>query len=385
MRIVLLVSLLLVSCSEVVDTPDASVDSGTSAPDSGVVDAGFIDAGEPDAGGIEMKQQFVFTGGGATIRVYAFEDAGLRLLSSVNGGSGSSFIAPDLWRGRVYAVNEGSGQIAAFSFTFDESDAGLTLINRVSSGGNGPAHLSVDQSGRYVFAANYSAGSVAVIPVTDAGLAAPTQTLNQLGQAHQIFSDANNRFVYAPCKAADFIAQYSFDAGVLTPLSPPTLATANGAGPRHLALHPTLPRAYLINELSSTVQTLAIDAQGRLTTVQTLSSLPSGFNAANTGAEIAVHPNGRFVFASNRGHDSIVRFAVDATSGELTLLGHTSTEGSSPRHFSLDANGKWLLVGNQQSGNVVLFELDDATGALTSRGVVAEVAGVAYAGFVTAP
>lgn len=400
MRIVLLASLVLAGCGAVIESPDASVDSGTSMDagvvvDSGIPDAGFredaghsVDAGSPDAGtpdaGIEMPRQLVFTGGGSSIRVFAFEDdAGLRLLGEINGGAGSSFLAPDLARGRLYAVNEGSAQIAAFAF--NANDAGLTLLNRVSSGGNGPAHVSVDRTGRFVFAANYSAGSVSVIPVTDGGLAAPTQTLNMLGQAHQIFSDANNRFVYAPCKQADFVAQYVFDGGVLQPLNPPTLPTANNAGPRHLALHPTQPRAYLINELGNTVQTLSIDAQGKLTSLQTLSSLPSGFSGSNTGAEIAVHPNGRFVFASNRGHNSIARFAVDATSGQLTLLGHTPTEGNVPRHFSLDATGAWLLVGNQDSDSVVLFALDASTGALTSRGVVANVPDVTFAGFVTAP
>lgn len=403
MRTLLVVPLVLAGCSAMTEPPDASVDSGTSmdaglvvdsgsedaGTDAGVLDAGHPeDAGTPDAGtpdaGVDVPRQLVFTGGGNLIRVFAFEeDGGLRALGQVNAGSGASFLAADLPRGRLYAVNEGSAQIAAFAF--DARDAGLTLLNRVSSGGGGPAHVSVDRSGRFVFAANYGGGSVSVLPVTDAGLAAPTQTIGALGQAHQIFSDAANRFVYAPCKQADFVAQFAFDGGVLTPLSPPALDTDDNAGPRHLALHPTLPRAYLINELSSTVQTLAIDAQGRLTSLQTLSSLPSNFAGSNTGAELVVHPNGRFVFASNRGHQSIVRFSVNATSGELTLLGHTPTEGNHPRHFSLDATGRWLLVGNQQSDNVVLFALDDATGALTSRGVVATVNDVAFAGFVTAP
>lgn len=381
MRIVLLVSVVFAGCSAMTEVPDAGevVDSGI------VVDAGTPrDAGVPDSGIVLPKTQLVFTGGGSTIRVFRFEDdAGLSLLGSVNAGNGSSFLAPDLRRGRLYAVNEGLGQVAAFTF---ESDAGLTLINRVSSGGNGPAHVSVDQTGTRVFVANYGGGNTSVLPVTDAGIGAATQTLASGGQAHQIFADANNRFVYVPCKQADHIAQYALDAGALVPLTPPTMATDAGAGPRHLALHPTLPRAYLINELGNTVQTLAIDANGRLTSLQTLSSLPSGFMNNNTGAEIAVHPNGRFVYASNRGHDSIARFSVDTVSGELTSLGHTATGGNQPRHFSIDSTGRWLLVGNQSSGTVVLFALDSQTGALTSLGVVANVPNVAFAGFVdTAP
>lgn len=401
MRTLLVVPLVLAGCSAMTEQPDASIDSGMQVVvdagtpmDAGSTDAGLEeDAGTPDAGSIEdagvpdagprPMQQLVFTGGGNTIRVFAFQDAGLRLLGQHNAGSGSSFLAPDLENGRLYAVNEGSEEIAAFAF--NASDAGLTLLNRVSSGGGGPAHVSVDRTGRFVFAANYGGGSVSVIPVTDGGLAPATQTLTMLGQAHQIFSDADNRFVYVPCKARDVIAQYVFDGGVLVPLSPPVMDTMESAGPRHLALHPTLPRAYLINELDDTVQTLSIDAQGRLTSLQKLSSLPSSFNGFNTGAEIAVHPNGKFVFASNRGHDSIVRFSVDAVSGQLTLLGLTPSGGDTPRHFSIDATGQWLLVGNQSSGTLVLFELDDATGALTSRGVVANSSSVNYAGFVTAP
>ncbi|MGV3623043.1 MAG: lactonase family protein [Archangium sp.] len=399
MRTLLVVPLVLAGCSGMTEPPDASVDSGTpdsgmtadaGSQDAGVEDAGIEDAGAPDAGiedaGIPDAgplRQLVLTGGGSTIRVFAFQDGGLRLLGQHSAGSGGSFLAPDLERGRLYAVNEGSDEIAAFAF--NARDAGLTLLNRVSSGGSGPAHVSVDRTGRFVFAANYGGGSVSVIPVTDAGLAPATQTLTMLGQAHQIFSDANNRFVYAPCKAADFIAQYAFDGGVLVPLSPPVLDTAESAGPRHLALHPTLPRAYLINELDDTVQPLTTDAQGRLTSLQKLSSLPSSFNGFNTGAEVAVHPNGKFVFASNRGHDSIARFSVDAVSGQLTLLGHTQSGGDTPRHFSIDATGTWLLVGNQSSGTLALFELDEVTGALTSRGVVGTTSNVGFAGFVTAP
>ncbi len=382
MRSVVLFSVVLAGCSAMTEAPDAANDAGNPVDSGVVVDAGVPDAGTPDGGIVPPSPQLVFTGGGSTIRVFRFEaDAGLSPLGSVSAGNGSSFLAPDLLRRRLYAVNESSSQVAAFTF---ESDAGLTFINRVSSGGNGPAHVSVDQTGALVFVANYGGGNTSVFPVTDAGLGAATQTLASGAQAHQIFADANNRFVYAPCKQADAIAQYVLDGGALAPLSPPTMPTAAGAGPRHLALHPTLPRAYLINELHSTVQTLAIDAQGRLTPLQTVSSLPSGFMGNNTGAEIAVHPNGRFVFASNRGHDSIASFSVDATSGELSSLGHTATGGNQPRHFSIDSTGLWLLVGNQSSGTVVLFAIDTQRGDLTSRGVVANVPNVAFAGFVHA-
>ena len=266
------------------------------------------------------------------------------------------------------------------------ADAGLQFLNRVSSGGTVPAHVSVDRTGQFVFAANYNGGTIAVIPVVpDGGLAGPTQTLAPGGQAHQVLIDPTNRFLSVPCKAADQLVQYSFNAGTLTPLTPAFMSTASGAGPRHLALHPTLPRAYLINELGSTLQTLTISSTGTMTSVQTVSTLPAGFTGPNTTAEVAVHPNGRFVFGSNRGHDSIATWRVDDVTGQLTLVAHTPTGGQTPRHFSLDPSGRWLIVGNQGSNSVVLFGIDETTGALTSRGVVATVTSPAFVGFVELP
>jgi 6-phosphogluconolactonase len=318
--------------------------------------------------------------------VYGFDarDGGLRVLGSTPGGNNPSFLAVDAAHQRLYAANEGSNQVAAFNFNL--LDGGLALINRVASGGAGPAHVSVDGTGQFVFVANYNGGSIAVLPaVPDGGLSAASQVDPAGAQAHQIFSDGAGRFVYAPCKGANHVAQYSLSSGTLTPLSPASMATAAGAGPRHLALHPTLPKAYLINENVSTMQTLSIDSGGRLSSVQTLSTLPAGFTGNNTGAEVAVHPNGRFVFGSNRGHDSIARFSVDASSGQLTLLGHTPTGGRTPRHFSIDPSGDWLIVGNQNSNSVVLFHLDQATGTLTSRGNVATVTSPSFVGFVAVP
>lgn len=381
---------------------DAGDDAGTSdagemdagSTDSGVPDAGVADAGAPDAGGLDAGtpdagsgRLVVFTGSGSgQIRTFAFNslDGGMTPLGVISGGNGASFLAIDVAHGRLYATNESSNLIAAFAL--NTQDAGLTLINRVASGGNGPAHVSFDRTGQFVFAANYNGDSVAVIPVIpDGGLAQPTQTRTLLGQAHQIFTDPTNRFVYVPCKQDDVLAQFSFNAGTLTPLSPATMSTDAGAGPRHLALHPTLPRAYLINELGNTLQTLAISASGTMTPLQQVRTLPSTFTGMNTTAEVAVHPNGRFVFGSNRGHNSIVTWSVDASSGQVTLVGHTDTEGQTPRHFSLDPAGNWLIVGNQASGSIVLFRVNPVTGALTSLGTAASVTSPAFVGFVELP
>lgn len=224
-----------------------------------------------------------------------------------------------------------------------------------------------------------------MIPVISTGLAAPSQTISSLGQAHQLFTDPTNRFVYVPCKLDDEVAQFSFSAGMLTPLSPAAMSTDAGAGPRHLALHPTLPRAYLINELSSTLQTLDVSASGTLSSLQTLPTLPSTFTMANTTAEVAVHPNGQFVYGSNRGHNSIATWRVDAVTGLLTFVAHTPTGGTTPRHFSLDPLGNWMVVGNQGSNTLTVFRVNPTTGALTSVGAPVTVTAPAFAGFVELP
>ncbi len=348
--------------------------------------AGGSTAGGAAGGSPGRLHAFVGSGNG-NITAYSVDVAtgALTLLGVTNGGANPSFLAFDVGRNRLYAANEGSSQIAAFTLS---SDAGLTLLNRVGSQGNGPAHVSVDPSGRWVFAANYGGGNVAVLRVTDGGLGAATDTEASGGQAHQIISDATGRFVYVPCKAANHVAQYRFDAdaGQLTPLSPATVATAANAGPRHLALHPSGAWAFLINELDDTLTSLRVEADGRLTPVDTKSTLPVGFSgASNTTAEVQVHPNGRFVYGSNRGHNSIVAFSVDAANGSLTLLGHTPTGGTTPRHFDIDPSGRLMLVGNQGSGTVHGFRIDASTGALTTLGQRAAVNSPAFVGFTSLP
>ncbi|MDX2015293.1 MAG: lactonase family protein [Myxococcaceae bacterium] len=362
--------------------------------------AGGSSAGGAAAGGSAGGSQAGGGAGGSPGRLHAFVGSGngnitayavdvttgaMTSLGATSAGSNPSFLAFDVPRGRLYAVNEGSSQIAAFTLA---SDAGLSLLNRVGSQGNGPAHVSVDPSGQWVFAANYGGGNVAVLRVTDGGLGAATDTEASGGQAHQILSDATGRFVYVPCKAANHVAQYRFDAdaGQLTPLAPATVPTAANAGPRHLALHPGGTWAFLINELDDTLTSLRVEADGRLTPVDTKPTLPMGISgASNTTAEVQVHPNGRFVYGSNRGHNSIVAFSVDLTSGTLTLLGHTPTGGSTPRHFDIDPSGQLLLVGNLNSGAVHAFRVDANTGGLTALGQQATVNAPAFVGFTRLP
>jgi len=277
----------------------------------------------------------------------------------------------------LVAVNEaddvdGFGAGAVSSFRVDGDTGGLSFVNRVSSTGAGPAHVAVDQSGKFVLVANYNGGNIAVLPVAADGTLSNAVDGADHGdgaQSHQVVLDPSNRFLFVPNKGRSDVSQYLFDAdsGQITPNEPAALALAQGAGSRHLAFHPSGAFAYVINELDDTVAALAFDAQaGTLSQLQTLSTLPEGVNgASNTGAEIQVSPSGRFVYGSNRGHDSIVIYAVDAATGRLSLLGHQPTGGDTPRSFQLEPSGRLLLVANQGSNEVVTFRVDSQTGLLT--------------------
>jgi 6-phosphogluconolactonase len=203
-----------------------------------------------------------------------------------------------------------------------------------------------------------------------------------------IVADPSDRFVFVPCKGADYVAQFLFDAstGKLTPNAVPRFATAAGAGPRHLAFHPDGKTAYLIAETASTMTALDFDATaGALTAVQTVSTLPAGFTGTNTAAEVHVHPSGKWLFGSNRGDDSIVVFALDP-SGHMTAQGFTKTGGTTPRDFTLDPSGAWLYAANQGTGDVVAFAFDAATGALTTTtGASVAVPSASFVGVLALP
>ncbi len=352
--------------------------------------SGGTSAGGNASGGTTTGPLVAFVGSGnGQITAYGVNvsTGAMTLLGATSGGTNPSFLAFDVARGRLYAVNEGTpGQIAAFALF---PDAGVRLLNRASSQGAGPAHVSVHPSGQFVLAANYTGGNVAVLPVLpgDGGVGPASDTDASGSQAHQILSNAAGDRVYVPCKGADHVAQYAFnrDAGALSPLTPATVSTASGAGPRHLAIHPSGGWAFLINEVNSTLTSLRIEPDGRLTPVDTKGTLPTGFTGTNTTAEVQVHPSGRFVFGSNRGHDSIVSFSFDSASGALTQVGHAPTGGATPRHFDLDPSGTLLLVANQGAGTVFALRIDPSTGLLTSLGRQAQVNAPAFVGMTRLP
>ena len=306
-----------------------------------------------------------------------------------------SFLAVHPGRPFLYAVNEvntfeGSRTGSVSAFAVDRVGGALTTLNRQPSGGAGPAHLSVDSSGRNVLVANYGGGSVAVLPIDgDGKLKPPTSSVQHTGSsvnlqrqkqphAHAITLDPANRFAYVPDLGLDRVLIYRFDPakGSLVANEPPFASVLPGSGPRHVAIHPNGRLAYVINEMVCTITTFGVDSTtGGLQELQTTSTLPTGqaIDAGYSTAEIMVHPSGRFLYGSNRGHDTIAVFAIDAASGKLTAVEHQSTQGRTPRGFGIDPTGAYLLAGNQRSDSVVVFRIDQTTGQLTPTGQKVEV------------
>jgi 6-phosphogluconolactonase len=293
----------------------------------------------------------------------------------------------------LYAVNElsefgGKKSGAVTSYSIDAKSGKLVQLNQVASGGADPCYVSFDQSGKYLLVANYTGGSVSTFPVAANGHIGPAAAFvqhtgsgpnkeRQEGpHAHYSATSADNRFVFVVDLGLDEVVVYRFDpaTGSLTPNDPPFAKLAPGAGPRHLAFHPNGKFAYVLNEVIPTVTALAYDSKsGSFSTLQTLSTIPKVFTAHNDTAEIVVHPSGKFLYASNRGHDSIAEFTIDAAKGILTLAGDFPTQGKTPRNFALDPTGKFLLTANQESNNIVIFRIDQSTGALVATGQVAQV------------
>jgi 6-phosphogluconolactonase len=299
-----------------------------------------------------------------------------------------SFLAAHPTHSFLYAVNEAdsvpgfkSGTVSAFAL--DPQTGALTFLNQQSSRGMSPTHLVVDASGKNVLAANYNSGSVAVLPIEAGGsLGVATgfaqhhgSSVNKSRQAgphaHCVALAPDNRFAFVADLGLDQVLIYQFDpvAGTLTPNAPPFAAVAPGSGARHLAFHPDGHTAYVINELFSTITTFGYDAAtGALQPVQTISTLPDGYKKANAAAEVRVHPSGKFLYASNRGPDSIAVFAIDPATGLLSLIGHQPTGGKTPRSFSIDPTGAYLLAANQDSDTITLFRIDPQTGLLAPIG-----------------
>lgn len=293
-----------------------------------------------------------------------------------------SFLAVDPAATALYAVSEAGDRVVAYSI---DHDGALHYLDDVASTGAGPAHVSVDRTGKWVMVANYTDGTAAVMPVrAGGGLGDAVQTLAPGANAHQIVTDPSNRYAFIPCLGSDHVAQYLFDAQTGQLTANGVLPTASGAGPRHLAFAPDGTHVYLLDEKASTVMALALDgATGKLSVLQTISTLPTGSTVTNTGAEIWVHPTGKLVFASNRGDDSIATFSV-AADGTLARVGNTKTGGQTPRDFTLDPAGKYLYVTNQGSSTVVQLAIDPS-GTLTAVGTPIAADMPSFVGIVALP
>lgn len=293
----------------------------------------------------------------------------------------------------LYAVNEvgdykgpKSGGVSAFAI--DNATGKLTLLNEVASGGADPCYITVDKTGKFVLVANYTGGSVSVFPVLkDGSLGEASAFVQHTGHgtnpkrqeaphAHSIDLSPDNRFAIVDDLGLDETLVYKFDntKGSLTLNDPPFAKADAGAGPRHFALAPNGKFAYVIHEMGSTVSVFDYDAAaGVLRPIQTISTIPKGFAGLNEDAEIEVHPSGKFLYASNRGHDSIAVFAIDPNKGTLTLIEYVPTKGQSPRHFQIDPTGSLLFAENEKSDNIVVFRIDAHTGRLTPTGKVLDV------------
>lgn len=341
------------------------------------------------AGTYTRRESFV-DGLGAGIYVYQMDlDTGsLTHLSTTGGVVNPTFLALAPGKNRLYVVNEisstgGDGGLVS-ALTIDPDTSELTRLNTQFSHGFSPCYVSIDPTGRYLLTANYGSGTLCVLPILEDGRLDRASEVVQFhgsgpharqeaSHAHSILPGPDGRFIFATDLGSDriFVYHLDLDKGELIPADPPWLKLQPGTGPRHLAFHPDGRFAYVIGELNSTITVLNLDKQnGGLQPLQTLSTIPANYRGINLSAEIQVTPSGKFVYASNRGHDSLAIFAVDPATGQLSSAGHEPSRGQFPRHFTIDPSGEWLLAANQNSNSIAVFKMDPLTGKLQLKGLV---------------
>jgi 6-phosphogluconolactonase len=370
--------------------------------------APFVHAAEPDANPapavrpVEPDDTLVYVGtytGEKAKGIYLFrlvlegqapvpQNLTLEPLGVAAELSNPSFLEIDPKRRLLFTVNEMNesnnqpgGGVSSFSI---DAAGKLTPINQQSTKGRGPCHLTLDKTGKFLLVANYSGGSVTVVPVAADGKLGEASdfhqhkgsSVNKARQegphAHCVTMDPTNRFALVCDLGLDQVLVYKFDAdqGKLTPNNPPHAALKPGAGPRHLAFHPNGKFAYVINELDSTITTFAFDSEkGSLTAVETVPTLPLYYDGENTTAEIHVHPSGKYLYGSNRGHESVVLFEIDEDTGKLRFIEEQGTGGKTPRHFELDRRGAHLIIANQNTHTLLVCRVDAENGRLKPSGV----------------
>jgi 6-phosphogluconolactonase len=340
--------------------------------------------------------------------IYAYRfDATTGRLTSIGLGAESadpSFVAVHPNGKYLYAVNEisdfnGMKSGAVSAFAIDADSGALKLLNQVSTHGAGPCYVSLDKTGTFVLVANYDGGSVATFRVQDDGSlslvkgfvqhsgSSVDKTRQEGPHAHWIGVSPDNRFALAADLGLDDVLVYQFDSykGSLTPNNAPYGEVKPGSGPRHVAFHPNGKVVYVLNEMGSTVTAFTWSAQkGLLSAFQTIPTVGKDYSGVKEAAELVVHPNGNFLYASNRGSaDSITIFTIDAAKGTLKLAGEVPTKGATPRNFAIDPTGAFLLVANQNSGSIFVFRIDPATGGLTPVGQETQVPAPVCIAFVS--
>jgi 6-phosphogluconolactonase (cycloisomerase 2 family) len=298
-----------------------------------------------------------------------------------------SFLIVDRAGRHLYSAHGDGTQVAAYQV--DQTTGRLQALNQQPTGGTNGVHVAIDATNRFLALANYATGTVALFPINPDGSLGPLsdlarttgdpgphRTQQERSHPHHCPFDRTGRYIVVPDKGLDRIFLYRLDTarGKLVDGDPPHVTARAGAAPRHVDFHPTLPFAYVINELDSTLATYEFDpARGVLKALQIVPTTPPTYTGNNTGAEIVVAPSGRFVYGSNRGHNSIAIFAVDNRTGMLKSVGWESTQGETPRFFTLDPSGAYLYAANQGSDTVVVLRVDQMTGKLTPTGKTIQV------------
>jgi 6-phosphogluconolactonase len=340
----------------------------------------------PDPAADSSYRAFVgtYTGKTGSKGIYAFDfdakNGKLELKGLAAETSSPSWIAVHPSGKFAYAANEAGKQSAITAFSVDPQSGKLTQLNQLPALGEDPCYLAFDKTGKYLFAANYSSGNVVVFPllsdgklgehtanVKDSGALGPKRDRQEAPHAHWVEASPDNRFVFVSDLGLDAILSYRFDAakGTLTPNDPPAAKLDAGSGPRHVVFSPNGKYVYVISELSNTVTSFTYDAdKGALFLFQILSTLPTTFVGRNDDAEIVVHDNGKWLFASNRGSDTVAVFSINPADGSLVQAGLFPTGGKEPRHITVDPTGQYLLAENQNSNSIAVFRIDPASGAL---------------------
>jgi 6-phosphogluconolactonase len=323
-------------------------------------------------------------GDGISVYQVNTQTGALTLVQLVKDLVNPSFLALSANAERLYTVHGDQSDISAFKV--DKADGTLTFLNRQSTQGKNPVHLALDPTGRYVVVSNHIGASLAVLPIAADGSLEPLTQLVRLEgpigphrieqkQSKPHFSpfDPTGRFVIVPDKGLDRTFSFRFENGQLTPAAIPFVVSREGAGPRHIAFHPDGRYAWVVNELDSTVTAYAYDAaNGSLNPLQVLSTLPDSYTGNSRAAEIEVDRTGRFVYASNRGDDSIAVFSIDASNGHLRFVGAVPTQGKTPRYITSTPDGRYLYALNEESDTIVAFSIDAQSGRPTPTGFIVQ-------------